>query len=79
MKAHEAHDVALRGVRLGLVRMRGNPHRRPRVGDPRQQPSVTNYCRTATVAVDFPHDNGSWTSDIASNRWGVREGKLYGG
>jgi len=36
VKAHEAHDVALRGLRLGLVRMRGNPHRRPRVGDPRQ-------------------------------------------
>ena len=29
VKAHEAHNVALRGLRLGLVRMRGNPRRRP--------------------------------------------------
>ena len=41
--------------------------------------SATSCSKTAAVAVDFPHDNGSWTSDIASNRWGMREGKLYGG
>jgi len=38
VEPHEAHDVALRGLRLGLLRKRGNPRRRPRIGDPRQQP-----------------------------------------
>src|SRR6185436_14899637 len=38
VEAHEAYNVALRGLRLGLVRVRGNPRRRPRVGVPRQQP-----------------------------------------
>src|SRR6185369_5616280 len=38
VEAHEAHDIALRGLRLGLVRARGNPRRRPLVGVPRQQP-----------------------------------------
>ena len=41
--------------------------------------SATSYSKTASVAVDCPHDNGSWTSEIASNRWGMREGKLYDG
>src|SRR6185503_11914324 len=38
VEAHEAHNIALRGLRLRLVRARGNPRRRPRVGVPRQQP-----------------------------------------
>src|SRR6185312_7801477 len=38
VETHEAYDVALRGLRLRLIRVRGNPRRRPRVGVPRQQP-----------------------------------------
>ena len=38
VEANEADDVALRGLWLGLVWVRGNPRRRPRVGVPRQQP-----------------------------------------
>ena len=38
VEAHEAYDVALRGLRLRLIRVWGNPRRRPRVGVPRQQP-----------------------------------------
>ena len=41
--------------------------------------SATSCSKTTVVAVDLPHDNGSWTSDIASKCWGMREGKLYGG
>ena len=41
--------------------------------------SATSCSKTASVAVDLPHDNGSWTSDIASNHWGMWEGKLYSG
>ena len=29
--------------------------------------SATSCSKTAVVAVDFPHDNSTWTSDIASN------------
>src|SRR6185312_9864343 len=38
VEAHEAYDVALRGLRLGLVCVRGNPRRRPLLGVLRQQP-----------------------------------------
>ena len=38
--------------------------------------SATGCSKTAAVAVDLPHGNGSWTSDIASNRRGMRGSKL---
>jgi hypothetical protein len=41
--------------------------------------SATSCSKTAAVAVDLPHDNGSWTSDIALNRRGMQGSKLYGG
>ena len=41
--------------------------------------SATSCSKTAVVAVDLPHDNGSWTSDIASNCRGMQGSKLYGG
>ena len=41
--------------------------------------SAISYSKTAAVAVDFPHDNGSWMSDIASNRRGMRGSKFDDG
>ena len=41
--------------------------------------SATSCSKTTAVAVDFPHGNGSWTSDITSNHRGMWEGKLYDG
>ena len=41
--------------------------------------SATSCSNNAAVAVDFSHGNGSWTSDIASNRMGMRGSKLYDG
>ena len=41
--------------------------------------SSTSCSKTASVVVDLPHDNGSWTSDIALNRQGMQGSKLYDG
>ena len=38
VEAHEAYNIALRGLRLRLIQVRGNPRRCPRVGVLRQQP-----------------------------------------
>ena len=40
---------------------------------------VTAQRAKNAVAVDLPHNNGSWTSDIALNCRGTRGSKLYDG
>src|SRR6185437_14040124 len=70
VKTHEAHNVALGRLRLGLLRQRGDPRRCPEVVFTGNSRSATNCSRTATVAEDLPHGKGSWTSDISSSRGG---------
>ena len=79
VEPHEAHDVALGG--FGLVSsVRGGIHDgRSELLFIRSSLSATSCSKTATVAEDFPHGNGTWTSDIASNRRGMRGSKPYDG
>ena len=73
VKAHEAHDVALRGfgsVSSGCGEIDAGGLESVICGSSR---SATNCSRTATVAEDFPHGNGSWMSDISSSQVGTGE------
>ena len=73
MKTHETHKVALGG--FGSVSSgRGEIHAgAPESGFSGNIRSATNCSRTATVAEDLPHGNGSWTSDISPSRGGMWE------
>ena len=79
VEPHEAHDVARGGIRLCLLRPRGDPRRRPLVGFSGSSLSSTSRPKTASVAVDLPHGNGSSISAIASDQGGTRGREFYCG
>ena len=51
----------------------------PELGFSGSSLSSASRSKTASVAEDLPHGNGSWTSAIASDKGGTRGGKLCGG
>ena len=76
MKTHETHNIALGGfssVSSGCGEIHAGTSESGFSGSSR---SATNCSRTAMVAEDFPHGNGSWTSDISSSHGGMWECKL---
>jgi hypothetical protein len=79
VEAHEAHDVALGGfgsVYSGSGEIHAGALESGFIGS---SLSFTSCSKTATVAEDFPHGNGSWTSDISSSCGGMWGRKLRDG
>ena len=79
VEAHEAYDVALRGLRLDLVWVRGNLHRRPRVGVPRQQPIGDQLLQNRDGGGGLPPWQGLLDVRHLRKSWGVGKGRLRDG
>ena len=77
VEPHEAHNVATGGFGSVSSGCGGIHAGRSELMFTGSSLSATSCSNTAAAAVDFPHDNGSWTSNIASNCRGMWESKLY--
>ena len=79
VEAHEAYDVALRGLRLRLIRARGDPRRRPRVGVPRQQPIGDQLLQNRDGGGGLPPWQGLLDVRHLRKSWGTGKGRLRDG